>query len=34
MIALVEDDFAEEVTEALREAGAVRVIWTRVTTTE
>ncbi|MBL7063294.1 MAG: mevalonate kinase [Anaerolineae bacterium] len=34
MIALVEDDFAEEVTEALREAGAVRVIHTRVTTTE
>ena len=30
MIALVEDDFAEEVTEALREAGAVRVICTRV----
>ncbi len=34
MIALVEEDFAEEVTEALREAGAVRVICTRVTTTE
>jgi mevalonate kinase len=34
MIALVEDDFAEEVTEALREAGAVWVICTRVTTTE
>ncbi len=34
MIALVEDDFVEDVTQALREAGAVRVIWTRVTTTE
>ena len=34
MIALVEDDFAEEVTETLREAGAVRVICTKVTTTD
>jgi len=34
MIALVEDDFVEEVTEALREAGAVRVIYTTTTTTE
>ena len=34
MIALVEDDFAEEVTEALREAGAVRVIRTTITITE
>ena len=34
MIALVEDDFAEEVTQSLREAGAVSVILTRVTTTE
>ncbi|MBE9470526.1 MAG: mevalonate kinase [Chloroflexi bacterium] len=32
MIALVEDDFAEEVAEALREAGAVRVICTTVRT--
>ncbi|MFQ6100538.1 MAG: mevalonate kinase [Anaerolineae bacterium] len=30
MIALVEDDLAEEVTEALREAGAERIIRTRV----
>lgn len=34
MIALVEDDFAEEVAEALREAGAVRVVCTTITTTE
>ncbi len=34
MIALVEEDFAEEVAEALRETGAVRVICTRVTTTD
>jgi len=34
MIALVEDDFAEEVAESLREAGAVRVICTTITTTE
>ncbi len=34
MIALVEEDFAEEVAEALRETGAVRVIRTRVTTTK
>jgi mevalonate kinase len=34
MIALVEDNWAEEVTEALREAGAVRVICTRVTATD
>lgn len=34
MIALVEDDFAEDVTEALREAGAKRVICTRVATTD
>jgi len=34
MIALVEDDLAKEVAEALREAGAVRVICTTVTTTE
>jgi mevalonate kinase len=30
MIALVEDDFAEEVAEALKEADAVRVIQTKV----
>ncbi|MBU0703725.1 MAG: mevalonate kinase, partial [Chloroflexi bacterium] len=30
IIALVEDDFAEEVAEALREAGAVNVIHTKV----
>ncbi len=34
MIALVEDDVAEEVTEALKEAGAKRVIGTTVTTTD
>jgi len=34
MIALVEDDLAKEVAEAVREAGAVRVIRTTVTTTE
>ena len=34
MIALVEDDVAEEVTEALREAGAKQVISTTVTTTD
>jgi mevalonate kinase len=34
MIALVEDDVVEEVAEALREAGATRVINTRVTTTD
>jgi mevalonate kinase len=34
MVALVEDDCVDEVTEALREAGAVRVICTRVTTTD
>lgn len=34
MIALVEDDVVEEVAEALREAGAKRVINTRVTTTD
>jgi mevalonate kinase len=34
MVALVEDDYVDEVTEALREAGAVRVICTRVTTTD
>jgi mevalonate kinase len=34
MIALVEDDLTEEVAEALREAGAVQVICTTVTTTE
>jgi mevalonate kinase len=34
MVALVEDDWVEDVTEALREAGAVRVIRTRVTTTD
>ncbi|MDY6874617.1 MAG: mevalonate kinase [Chloroflexota bacterium] len=33
MIALVENDLAEEVADALREAGAVRVICTTVTTT-
>jgi mevalonate kinase len=30
MIALVEDDFAEQVTEALKEADAARVIQTKV----
>ncbi len=34
MIALVEDDLTEDVTEALREAGAKRVICTRVATTD
>jgi mevalonate kinase len=34
MVALVEDDYVEEVTEEVREAGAVRVILTRVTTTD
>jgi mevalonate kinase len=34
MIALIEDDVAEDVTEALREAGAKRVIGTTVTTTD
>ena len=34
MIALVEDDVAEEVAEALKEAGATRVINTTVTTTD
>lgn len=34
MIALVEDDVVEEVTEALKEAGAKRVIGTTVTTTD
>jgi mevalonate kinase len=34
MIALVEDDCVEQVTEEMREAGAVRVILTRVTTTD
>lgn len=34
MIALVEEGFAEEVAEALREAGAVGVICTTITTTE
>jgi len=34
MIALVEDNPAEEVTEELREAGTARVICTRVTTTD
>jgi mevalonate kinase len=34
MVALVEDDCVEEVTEEMREAGAVRVICTRVTTTD
>ena len=34
MIALVEDDVVEEVAEALREAGAKRVINTRVTITD
>jgi mevalonate kinase len=34
MIALVEDDVVEEVAEALREAGAKRVINTRVMTTD
>jgi hypothetical protein len=34
MVALVEDDCVDEVAEALREAGAVRVICTRVTTTD
>ena len=33
MVALVEDDCVEDVTEAVREAGAVRVICTRATTT-
>lgn len=32
MVALVEDDYVEEVTEEVREAGAVRVILTRVAT--
>jgi mevalonate kinase len=34
MVALVEDDYVDEVAEALRKAGAVRVICTRVTTTD
>ena len=34
MIALVDEDWVEEVTEALREAEAVRVIRTRITTTD
>jgi mevalonate kinase len=34
MIALVEDDCVEQVTEEMREAGAVKVILTRVTTTD
>jgi mevalonate kinase len=34
MIALVDDDLIEEVTEELRETGAVRVICTTITTTE
>ena len=34
MVALVEDDCVEEVTEEMREAGAVKVIPTRVTTTD
>ena len=34
MVALVENDCVDEVAEALREAGAVRVICTRVTTTD
>jgi len=34
MIALVEDDIVEDVTEALKEAGAKRVICTVITTTE
>ena len=34
MVALVEDDCVEDVTEAVREAGAVRVIRTRVTTAD
>ena len=34
MIALVEDDLAEEVTEALRKTGAKQVICTKVATTD
>lgn len=34
MVALVEEDCVEEVAEELREAGAVRVIVTRITTTD
>ena len=33
MVALVEDDCVEEVTEEMREAGAVRVICTKVAAT-
>jgi len=34
MIALVEDDLVEDVTEALKEGGGARVICTRITTTD
>lgn len=34
MVALVEDETVDEITQALREAGAVRVICTRITETE